>query len=87
MDHLERFSFRLSPSIRIGVSLLNFNIAIPFRNEVFGFKFFGFRAMKQIEEYEMEILVGKIFFLMIAVWAVTIFYKLTTRIVNRRSRE
>jgi hypothetical protein len=35
----------------------------------------------------MEIVIGKIFFLVSSAWAVTVFYKVTSSMVARRNRD
>lgn len=45
---------------------------------------FGFGAMNQVKGDDMEIVIGKIFFLISSAWAVIVLYKIAASLITHR---
>jgi hypothetical protein len=74
--------------LKIGSDLFLETLALraPHAKWIFGSSYSEFGPMTS-EEGDMEIVIGKIFFLVSSAWAVTVFYKVTSSMVARRNRD
>jgi hypothetical protein len=57
------------------------------RDQAFGFKFFRLQGDEIAQGDAMEIVIGKIFFLISSIWAVIVLYRIAAGLLAHRRRD